>query len=727
MLPPIAIDYETPYGKDFSVVDLGYYKYARDRRCIPYLISVCDGVESWAGEPKDFNFASLKDRVLLSHNSAFDEEISLAADERKLFSVPGLSKWNMDHWFCTLNMSAFLWNVRSLKDACEVGLGIEVSKSVRDRAKDKSPEDMKREGWWGDMLKYGRQDVEHCHALWTKHGDKWPALERRLSRLTIDQGRHGVGIDVRALDAGITHMQRVIFNAQLNLPWVARGRPAGSPIGIAEECRAVGIMPPPVKAHDPEAAEEWEKEYSTQFKFVLALRNLRKAKKTLATLETIKLRLREDATVAFSLKYAGTITQRWSGDSGWNLQNMNKEPLLIDADFSFIFDKERVKAGNTEFAKEHSGERAEGVLKDGTKFFDFRGLIVARPGMTLGPTDEGQIEPRCLNWLANNHQLLKMLREGFSIYEAHARATMDWAGGELKSSDAKLYSLAKARVLGGGYGAGWEKFILIAMTMAGLDITEGDEQFALAASVDQKIHTRRKAMDRWYYDTMPKLAEDLPGSSFKRSTGVGGEAERCVFVIRVKVNKNTGEKTESLVALPVYGMRARITVEEFRKSNHLIVALWSLLQSELRDSVGSDLTVGGPNGLTLIYRDIQETEVERIDKDTGATYKTKRYTYLDGYKRKTLHGPLLTENLTQWVARNVFAEHMLAMHDALRKEHPEQGVLFSVHDEAVPEIFIPENPKAKLRELEAFLSVTPAWMPGLPLKAEGKIRPRYFK
>ena len=311
-MKPIALDFETPYGKDFSVVDLGYDRYARDARCIPYLVAVSDGSENWAGRPSEFNFESLRGRDLVSHNSAFDEEISLGAAERELFTVPGLSRDGMSHWHCTLNMSSYLWNVRSLKDAAAIGLGIDISKGVRDRAKDKTPEDMVAEGWWGEMVKYGMEDAQNCWHLWDRHSHKFPEMERRLSRLTIDQGRHGVRIDAEALETAIKLLERVIFAAGQNLPWVIRGRAPASPIGIAEECKLNGIPPPPVKARDPEAAQDWEDEYAPRFKFVHALKNLRKAKKTLATLQTIQLRIRADGTVAFSLKYGRTWRNRLS-------------------------------------------------------------------------------------------------------------------------------------------------------------------------------------------------------------------------------------------------------------------------------------------------------------------------------------------------------------------------------------------------------------------------------
>lgn len=719
----ISIDFETYYSTEFSVTDLGYYKYARDPRCDKYLISVCDGTEAWAGEPKDFNFDSLEGATLVSHNSSFDEEIALAAKEQGQFVVPGLSTFDMKHWHCSLNMSAYLWNVRSLADACRVGLGIDVDKGVRDRAKGETVADMKREGWWDDMLRYARLDAQYCWQLWEKHNAKWPDFERRLSRLTIDQGRHGIRIDVKALDEGLALMRNVIHTAQQNLPWVNRGKAPASPIGLADECRAVGIPPPPVKAHDPEAAEAWEIEHAPKHKFVMALRNLRKAKKTLATLETIKQRIRDDDTVAFSLKYAGAHTLRWAGDAGWNLQNQNKLPLFVTPDSSFIFDKKQEAALDEEFCAEHA--TCAGTLKSGIKFFNMRGLIVARPGMNLAPVDLAQIEPRVLNYLVGNTSLLDKIREGMGIYEAFARTSLGWNKGKLKDEDKKLYALSKADVLGLGFRAGWEKFITVAWIMAGLDITEGDEEFALAASVDKEIHARWRVdmpKEPWQYDDTAVSRFGVPALG---GVPAADSEEKCVFV--PKKRKRNGVEVEEIVALPVYGMRSRVTVQQFRENNPLNVAIWEKFDEMLANSCGEDLVVTGPHGGSLTYRKVRRERRKMVSKDTGEEYETNVYTAEIGGRRYVLHGGVLTENLVQWVARMVFAERMLALHDKLQAEDPRQRVLFSVHDEAVPEILIPADEKARAKEIEQTMSVTPEWLSGCPLGAECKIVDRYVK
>jgi DNA polymerase len=75
------------------------------------------------------------------------------------------------------------------------------------------------------------------------------------------------------------------------------------------------------------------------------------------------------------------------------------------------------------------------------------------------------------------------------------------------------------------------------------------------------------------------------------------------------------------------------------------------------------------------------------------------------------------ENLCQATARNVFAEGMLRLIDAGHR------VLFSVHDEAVLEVFPGTDP----RELERLMGQTPAWLPGCPIAAEATISSRFKK
>lgn len=431
----IGFDTESYYDDEVSVRPLGAWMYSRHPRCDVYLISVADETGSWAGHPRDFNFDSLKGKTLVSHNSAFDEEMYYASVEKGLWP-----KIDFKEWHCTANLSAFLCNRRSLDDAADFLFDLKLSKEMRNYMKGKTWEDAVREGKAEQLLQYARDDAAICRRIWVEHSHKWPERERRLSRLTIDQGRRGVHIHQERLNAGIERLQRVILASTDKLPWVAAGRPPASPRGVAEACRASNIPPPPVKAHDADGAAEWEEKYSSSMPWVKALKDLRKSKKMLATYETIKRRLRPDGTMGFSLKYFGAATGRWAGDAGINMQNFNREPLFVAND-ALLDTRAEIEARLPVFSKNPDAPELGAV--------DLRGLFLPPPGHKMAMVDLSQIEPRVLNWLAGNFGLLAKIENGFPIYEAHARDSMGWTGGNLKKEHPKTYSLAKARCLAG--------------------------------------------------------------------------------------------------------------------------------------------------------------------------------------------------------------------------------------------------------------------------------------
>ena len=108
---------------------------------------------------------------------------------------------------------------------------------------------------------------------------------------------------------------------------------------------------------------------------------------------------------------------------------------------------------------------------------DLRRAIIAPPGHVLALVDYSQIESRVLLYLAGDTAALDLFRANphADAYEIHARATMGYAEPEpLKAycdrTGSNLRQLAKARVLGLGYGCAWLKFIEVARVMAGLDL-----------------------------------------------------------------------------------------------------------------------------------------------------------------------------------------------------------------------------------------------------------------
>jgi hypothetical protein len=443
----ICLDFETVYKKsEYSVRELGNWKYTHDDRFDPYLLSVFDGSEGWVGNPADFNWDALAGSTLLAHNAAFERAICARLAE--LGRAPRLD----NPWQCTANLTSFLASTRSLDKALRVLEGKPISKSIRDWMSGKTWADAVDAGKADELAQYALDDAKECWGLWDKYGHRWPQFERDLSELTMRQCARGVAINTDLLTEYRMILQEVIWHLERSLPWTERGAAPTSPIAVAEQCKEAGIPAPPVKTHDEEGFDKWLATYGPQYSWVYGVGNWRQLGKLLASLDTIQERLRPDGTIDFSLLYFGGHTGRWSGGgSGLNMQNLRKVPL-------FLKNRQLVAPptglGKKAFADWQSASTDYAL--------DVRKLFVPRAGKKFILCDLSQIEPRCLAWLTGNSELLQMLGSGMAIYEAFARVSMGWTGGELSTENADLYQLAKIQVLGLGYGCGWEKFITIA-------------------------------------------------------------------------------------------------------------------------------------------------------------------------------------------------------------------------------------------------------------------------
>lgn len=575
-----AIDFESFYAKGCDIGTLGAYHYLRHPKVEVYLVSVVTDDFEWVGHPKDFDWARLDGAFLVAHNLSFDGLVLAHLIERGI--VPPLKLAGSG---CTANLSVYLGAPRNLAGATKQLLGLDVSKDMRAWMKGKTWEDAVAAGRAKEMRDYALRDARACFEIWKKYSGQWPQLEQELARLTMLAGWRGFNVDVDRVAEGIRTLDRILFDAEAKIPWADSDSKILSPKALGEACRAEGITPPPSLSEDDPACEAWEQTYGERYPWVGAMRDWRKANALREKLKTMQGRMREtDGCMGYGLKYFGGHTGRWSGDAGFNVQNLPR------------------------------GE-SYGV--------DLRSCIVPRPGYEFVVCDLSQIEPRVLAWLCGDQALLDQLAAGVPLYEAHARMTMGWIGGNLKKENPQLYSLAKARVLGLGYGCGPAKFVAVARIMGGIEIT---------------------------------LAE------------------------------------------------AEKVVTEFRQSNRRITALWNRLQTDFRRSANGDYEIELPSGRRLTYRN--------VSGKGGWTAQTER-----GGPRQYIYGGRLAENLTQSVARDVFAEALL------RLARAGIDVVFHVHDEAVCEV--PTGTGTE--EITRLMTVTPDWLPGCPLAAEADVTNRYCK
>lgn len=593
----IGLDTETFYEKKvYGVEILGADRYVRDPRFDCYMVSVCDGETTWAGHPRDFNWNAVEGQALASHNAYFDQAVR---DGMEAKGLPVARRSDITAWHCTANLAAYVTEgVRALAESVKVLYDQELDKGMRNYMNGKTWADAVKEGKDKQLTEYARHDAYWCWRIWNDFNMKWPEHEQKLSELTIEQGKHGIQVDTPKLESYLGRVQEHLFNVEQALPWRKTAKPTSTK-AIAEECARAGIPAPPVKDDDEEGFIKWEAEFSPRFPWIQAVTDWRSYNKLLVTLKVIKARLREDDTIECPLKYFGAHTGRWQGESGLNFQNLRKD--AIDA--------------------------------AGIKV-DMRSLFTPRPGWKMIICDLAQIEPRVLNWLAGNQELLDAIRDGFSYYEAYAGLYKNWKGekGSIKKSlGGEAYTKLKNEALGLGYQMGAERYIDYAHV--------------------------------------------------------------------------TQEEAEAVVT-------------EFRARNKHIVSLWGELDRGFKRSVKKTFEVGLPSGRTMHYprvgrgMKIFKGKDGKIKKDFGMFADMCK---MGKYRRVSLYGGMLTENLVQATARDVFAFHLLELHRAGLR------VLFTCHDEAVLEV--PMHVTAK--DVEAIMSRTPPWLEGCPIAAEAH-EAKYF-
>jgi len=444
-----AIDFETTYLKGTrDIGTLGTAKYVAHRETGLYLVSLygldTDGTPlTYSGPLEDAPWADIDGHHWVSHNAAFDAAVFMEAVRRK--QIPeGIAPLD---WDCTANLAAYLGSGRSLAAASQSLLGVSVDKTVRDQMNGKRWETMTPE-FQQASIAYALKDSELCHGLWAAHGASWPAQEVWASRHTLAMCLNGVAVDSAYVEASLSKLKTALWDAEQQIPWVheldAKGKPytVGSKKALAQACVAQAIPPPTSTADKNDAFDKWIALYEEQAPFVRAVKDHRSVNRTIDVVEKFRDRTMPDGRMPYGLKYGGAHTLRWSGESGLNLHNLTKRPIA-------------------------------GV--------DVRGCIYPAPGKKFIVADLKQIEARVTLWFAQDWAQLELLRGGMDVYEAHARATMGYTDPMVLSEwvklpgrtpiEALMRQIAKARVLGLGFGMGHVRLIEFARASLGITLS----------------------------------------------------------------------------------------------------------------------------------------------------------------------------------------------------------------------------------------------------------------
>lgn len=431
-----GFDTETYYAQGYDLKLLGVDRYVADPRFDCYLVSFWGPHGQFVGHPKECPWHDFSGCIWVSHNSRFDRAVFFRLQALGLAPASAGPR----DWHDTAALAVYLQAPRNLAGAATQLLGRTPDKSIRTAMKGTDWLQAKLLLQDEKLLDYALEDARLACDLWLGHSLHWPQNERRLSRLTVEQGEHGVFLDQGMVATGIRLLENQCRQSERSLPWAGKEKPT-SLKALALECHKQNIPAPASTREDDPACEEWELRYGDRFPWVRHIRNWRKSNRMLRLLETMRDRCRSDGTLPFSLKYFGAIaTGRWAGDAGLNFQNFNREPL-------------------------------HGV--------DPRHCLRARPGHKLIIADLAQIEPRVLAWMVGDTDLLAKIAHGLPIYQAHAETSMGWTGRNLKKENPRLYLLAKCRVIGLGYGAGAKTFQNLAQ-IYGLDISFSEARATVA-------------------------------------------------------------------------------------------------------------------------------------------------------------------------------------------------------------------------------------------------------
>ena len=284
--------------------------------------------------------------------------------------------------------------------------------------------------------------------------DRVSPEELKLMEMTEEMGEAGVQIDIAYLSECQNKLKDLLSSLEFQIPW----KPILSLKEFKKACAELGIEAPAsigVKADNNEWLNDLPEGISGKLKdWITILQEYRSVNRTLEVINSMEVRT-ENGRLTYSLKYCGATTGRWSGAGKLNLQNLNRNEI-------------------------------HGV--------NIRRCIIAKPNHVLAAIDYSQIESRVLLYLAGDIKALEVIRNGVDIYEAHARATMEYKDERpLKEVNPAMRQLAKARVLGLGYGCGAKRFIEVAKCMANLNISEAES----IATVNQYRRSNPKIIDLW--------------------------------------------------------------------------------------------------------------------------------------------------------------------------------------------------------------------------------------
>lgn len=423
----IAVDFETYYDTKYSIKTTTPYYYSQDSKFSAYLVSTFDGEKAIACKPSEYPWESIHNSIWVSHNKSFDEAVFKRLKELNI--IPSFVQ--PLKWYCTRSASAYFQLPLSLNDVYFHLFNVSLDKSIRTSMCGKRYQDFFELP--NHILEYAKMDAKACYQVWRKIEKYWPENERKLKQISDDMGDFGVNLDIDYLEKSKIILNQEIQNILDKLPF----NPF-SPKQFKEMCRLLEIPLPTTTAKTSEDLIVWlssipESKRQLTTEWVNMAQNVRSMQRTMKIVEQMLERAKRSGRMKYSLEYFGAHTGRWAGSGGLNVQNFPR---------------------------------------DSVSNVDLRRAIIPEKGKKLLICDYAQIEARVLLYLAGDFSTLELIKQGCDIYEAHARITLGYNDPKpLKEVNPSLRKLAKARVLGLGYGCGAKTFKTVAKLMADVNLS----------------------------------------------------------------------------------------------------------------------------------------------------------------------------------------------------------------------------------------------------------------
>lgn len=358
-----------------------------------------------------------------------------------------------------------------------------------------------------------------------------------------------------------------------------------------------------------------------------------------------------------------------------------------------------------------------------------RGCIVPTPGNKLVVADYSNVEGRGLAWLAGEEEALATFRAGTDIYKVLA-STMFKVGYDDVTKDQR--QIAKAAVLGLGYGGGVNAFLTFAKNL-GLDLHQ------LADDMDGSFPDHIWAAARKGYEYARIQEKNKRGFAGKKPERPSYDLPKKVWLTCDSIKRMYREANPAIARFwrelddgvmlavknpgKVYWAGAPVRANGDKAIK--------ITRTFTRDDEGKKvpgwwLKLELPSGRVLSYpgvgisveKVIDEDDAERPEYRERVRYMGQNQTTRQWQKIYT-YGGKLAENVTQALCRDMLAFALVGV------ERAGWPIVLHVHDEIVTDV--PNEPQYRAAELERLMCELPEWAEGFPLAAEGQELMRYAK